>query len=566
VTAWLDGMDDSTESNHKGYLRIQKIGDPAIYREFVVTGAVVNGTGYRKVPIDLVAEAGSLADGAGIVLHFTRTGSAGTNGTNGVDGYQSGYRLEYSTTTTAADPGAGVVRFNNLVMPSVTEIYIDNVDDTGATITTWLDGLDDSDSAIRGYLRFQDATDPANYAEFGVNGAVVDSTGYRTVPVVAISSSGAFSNGDILVATFYRSGSAGSATIADGNKGDITVSGSGSVWEMTAATPLADLKTKWTPASASGPASLQFSEDTDNGTNKVTLQAPSSLAADATVTLPSTTGTLATTSSVVALAAQTYAAADQAQARKNISAALKGHIHGLTLSNNGTDATNDIDIAAGEAASTETDPVLMILASALTKRLDASWGVGTNQGGLDTGSIADTTYHVWLIQRSDTGVVDVLFSTSATSPTMPSGYDRKRRIGSIIRASAAIRLFTQQGDAFYLTTGVADYSSTSSRASALLTMTVPAGIICRPFFTYELTSAGTSSNDISVQFGHGFGSSSPYFLNRLGDGVYEKKGGTYDSIFTNTSAQIYLYVGGGGVIGSFAITTYGWHDTRGRNA
>jgi hypothetical protein len=294
ITGWLDGLDDSTQSNHKGYLRFQKVGDPAIYREFVVTGAVVDGTGYRKVPIDLIAEAGSLANGDDIVVAFTRTGDAGTNGTNGVDGYQAGYRLTYSTTTTAADPGAGTVRMNNLVMPSVTAIYIDNTDATGATITTWLDGLDDSDSAIRGYLRFQEATDPANYAEFAVNGAVVDSTGYRTVPVTPISSSGAWSNGDTLVATFYRSGSAGTATIADGNKGDVTVSGSGSVWEITAATPLADLKTKWTPASASGAASLAFSEDTDNGTNKATLKAPESLASDATVTLPSATGTLAT--------------------------------------------------------------------------------------------------------------------------------------------------------------------------------------------------------------------------------------------------------------------------------
>src|SRR5690606_22933061 len=49
---------------------------------------------------------------------------------------------------------------------------------------------------------------------------------------------------------------------------------------------------------------------------------------------------------------------------------LRGHIYGLTLSNNTTDATNDIDIAAGEAASDGSDPVLMVLASALTKRLD----------------------------------------------------------------------------------------------------------------------------------------------------------------------------------------------------
>ena len=55
-------------------------------------------------------------------------------------------------------------------------------------------------------------------------------------------------------------------------------------------TNLTDLSSKWTAASASGPASLQFHEDTDNGTNKVTIQAPSSLSSDYTMTLPSDDG------------------------------------------------------------------------------------------------------------------------------------------------------------------------------------------------------------------------------------------------------------------------------------
>ena len=109
----------------------------------------------------------------------------------------------------------------------------------------------------------------------------------------------------------------------------------------------------------------------------------------------------------------------------------QNYITGLTLSNNATDATNDIDIAIGSARDS-TNAADIVLASALVKRLDAAWAVGTNQGGLDTGSIANGTYHVWLIQRSDTGVEDVLFSTSATAPTMPANYDYKRRIGSIL--------------------------------------------------------------------------------------------------------------------------------------
>lgn len=46
------------------------------------------------------------------------------------------------------------------------------------------------------------------------------------------------------------------------------------------------------PATAAGPASLDFAEDTDNGTNKVTLKAPASIAADVDLTLPGTADTL----------------------------------------------------------------------------------------------------------------------------------------------------------------------------------------------------------------------------------------------------------------------------------
>ena len=112
-------------------------------------------------------------------------------------------------------------------------------------------------------------------------------------------------------------------------------------------------------------------------------------------------------------------------------------IQGLTYANNGTDATNDIDIAVGGAMD-GTSARMMVLGSALTKRLDANWAVGTNQGGLDTGSASDTDYYIWLINRSDTDVTDVLFSTSATAPTMPTNYNYKRLIGWFRRASGTI--------------------------------------------------------------------------------------------------------------------------------
>jgi hypothetical protein len=114
------------------------------------------------------------------------------------------------------------------------------------------------------------------------------------------------------------------------------------------------------------------------------------------------------------------------------------YLAGLDLGINALDAANDIDIAAG-AARDAADSEDMTLASALVKQTNAAWAVGTNAGGLDTGSLAaNTQYYVWLIKRTDTGVVDVLFSTSNSSPTMPTNYDKKRLIGSFKTGATAV--------------------------------------------------------------------------------------------------------------------------------
>lgn len=55
---------------------------------------------------------------------------------------------------------------------------------------------------------------------------------------------------------------------------------------------LTTLATAFTTASATGPASLAFAEDTDNGSNTATIIAPASMAANRTITLPDADGTL----------------------------------------------------------------------------------------------------------------------------------------------------------------------------------------------------------------------------------------------------------------------------------
>lgn len=116
-------------------------------------------------------------------------------------------------------------------------------------------------------------------------------------------------------------------------------------------------------------------------------------------------------------------------------------IYGLTYLRNVADATNDIDISAGGAM--DATGAYFMTGAALTKRSDAAWAVGNAAGGLDLiGSAGDNEFHIWLIARSDTGVVDYLFSLSSTAPTMPANYDFKRLVGWFRRGGGAILSFT----------------------------------------------------------------------------------------------------------------------------
>ncbi len=238
-----------------------------------------------------------------------------------------------------------------------------------------------------------------------------------------------------------------------------------------------------------------------------------------------------------------------------------GLISGLLISNNVTDPTNDIDIAAGYARDA-TNTVNMILASAITKRLDAAWAVGTGNGGLDTGAIANTTYHLWLIKRSDTGVVDVLFSASATAPTMPANYDYKRRIGVFRRVSAAIQLgtWTDSNRRFEFLVPVLDANTSFANTNAVLvTLSTPSGIKTKALFSFmmdgwitESTVLITSPDQTDTTPG-----ASAAFSARANSSYTVTIAANYE-IRTNTSSQIRLRGTTG--VSTYAISTYGWED------
>lgn len=167
---------------------------------------------------------------------------------------------------------------------------------------------------------------------------------------------------------------------------------------------------------------------------------------------------------------------------KSFGDSFYGPSFGLTLSNNTSDATNDIDIAAG-ARWDSGRTVRMLLAAGVTRQLDVAFGTG-NGGRFDT-SIADGTWHVFLISNGTLVNVGLSQSLNPTgTANYPSGYTLYRRIGSILRASGAIRAFVQQGNEFLLTAIINNRTGSLTGGTAeLVTMTVPTGYKTLALFT-----------------------------------------------------------------------------------
>lgn len=229
---------------------------------------------------------------------------------------------------------------------------------------------------------------------------------------------------------------------------------------------------------------------------------------------------------------------------------------GLIISNDGSDATNDISVSAGIVAAIDRS-AYMTLASALIKRSDAAWAVGTNQGMLDTGAIGNGTYFVFVIQRSDTSVVDILCSLSPTAPTMPSNYDRKRRIGSFLRESASIIQFVQFGDKFLRVTPIRDAAGASTTTTAALqALSVPLGIKLDVLYRGILHSAADGVVFTSPDEGDTATTNSHYSL--VGVSSPGVQAGTFESR-CNTSGQIRHRATG---TTTLTIWTYGWKDAR----
>lgn len=245
---------------------------------------------------------------------------------------------------------------------------------------------------------------------------------------------------------------------------------------------------------------------------------------------------------------------------------LRNYIDGLILSAAG--ASDTFAIAPGQAADSE-NAVLLTQPSALSKTT-AAWAVGPGTGALDAGAIANNTwYHAFLIRRSDTGVVDALVSTSPTAPALPTGYDQKRRLGSLKTDGAGKWVkFLQLGDVFTWDAPVRDANAVAIiNVPQSLTLSTPLGVKTVAEITAGITSnySGTSGYlffsplDVASAVAT-IGNAQVTWVEGGGAGSGPLR------VRTNTSSQVRAVVDNSNVTNSLTVFTQGWVDSRGRDA
>lgn len=351
-------------------------------------------------------------------------------------------------------------------------------------------------------------------------------------------------------------------SIANGGTGATTAAGARTNL-LISPTPVADGGTGATTAGGAR-ANLAVVGTADVGTVTATMLADAVVSALPTVSI-STSDYLfiadasdtnkkkkALVSDIVALSAPTI---------------IRGYLWGMTLSNNGTDPTNDIDISAGACVSDDVSDVTRVLLNpgAMTKQLDAVWAAGSAAGGrISTESLANGTWHVYAFRRSG-GADDICFSQSLT-PTLPDSGTNKRRIGSILRESAAIVGFVQDGDYFRRKSAAFDVNANNPGTSAVArTLSVPTGISVWAAINMQAEAGGSPVicylSDLAANDEAPTGGGAP-----LGTSSAEGTNQGFGSLVvrTNTSGQIRSRLSFSDASTDLRISTMGWTDSRGR--
>lgn len=162
-------------------------------------------------------------------LSFVTPGAASSLNVN--------YEFQYSSTTTSGDPGSGVFRLNNATVASATSLFISEITDAGANISTVFDALASGDK-----IYLQNNSDSTERILLNVTSITDNTTWYDVTITVDDSNGPTWTNlADFGLIFEHTAGGGGGGDLSLNNTQEITTTGntfvewtslSGDSWEV----------------------------------------------------------------------------------------------------------------------------------------------------------------------------------------------------------------------------------------------------------------------------------------------------------------------------------------------
>jgi hypothetical protein len=249
-----------------------------------------------------------------------------------------------------------------------------------------------------------------------------------------------------------------------------------------------------------------------------------------------------------------------------------GYFYGFQLANNSGAPNTTIDVGAGSARDSlnNSDIKIPVQISGILQSSGA-WAAGTGQNKLDTGAKAiSTCYHVFAIRKTSDGSADILFSLSATAPTMPSGYAGFALINFIrTNASGNIIPFINKGDMTWYKTPIKDVNlSAISSQVGTYQLSLSSGIAVEALLYCEISgdqpAAYISSPDMTdlTPLGMGAGYVGGQSLQAGGGSALDISGQQLTMLSSSTGTVRARFKTDAAAITGLVIVTGGWRILR----
>lgn len=245
---------------------------------------------------------------------------------------------------------------------------------------------------------------------------------------------------------------------------------------------------------------------------------------------------------------------------------------GFTLANNVSAPNTTVDVGAGSARNS-LNTLDINLAATLRGILQASgaWAAGDNQNKLDTGAKAiNSTYHVFVIRKTSDGTGDILFSLSATAPTVPSGYSGFRRISRIATdASGNIRAFKDRGNGNFdwVTPSVEITASAANPATSPLTITGVGGAPAMLKLQIACGGDGAAVRITPIDVTNAVNTAVPttwlggIMINAGGGSAFEAASGEFE-VMSDATGQVTLRTTATVGTLDYRVILFGWREVR----